>query len=119
MMDDDDEEAQEQRRQEKAARKLPQHKYKHMMQQLADRKIDEVLVDLDDVSQYEADVGAELKLVQSIEVNTKHYVEILSRAIDDCMPEPSEEIKYVQYVYPIKTISTDYITASRTTFWTS
>lgn len=36
-----------------------------------------------------------LKLVKSIEDNTKHYVEILSRAIDDCMPEPTSEVTYV------------------------
>lgn len=36
-----------------------------------------------------------LKLVQSIEGNAKHYVEILSRAIDDCMPEPNSDVTYV------------------------
>lgn len=36
----------------------------------------------------------QLKLVSSIEENTKHYVEILSRAIDDCMPEPSADPTY-------------------------
>lgn len=40
------------------------------------------------------DVSA-LKLVKSIEENTKHYVEILSRAIDDCMPAPTSEVTYV------------------------
>lgn len=40
------------------------------------------------------DVAA-LKLVKSIEENTKHYVEILSRAIDDCMPQPTSEVTYV------------------------
>lgn len=42
------------------------------------------------------DVAA-LKLVQSIEANTKHYVEILSRAIDDCMPEPTSDVTYVSH----------------------
>lgn len=40
------------------------------------------------------DVAA-LKLVQSIEANTKHYVEILSRAIDECMPEPTLDTTYI------------------------
>lgn len=39
------------------------------------------------------DVAA-LKLVKSIEVNTKHYVELLSRAIDECMPEPAADTTY-------------------------
>lgn len=42
------------------------------------------------------DVSA-LKLVKSIEENTKHYVEILSRAIDDCMPNPTSEVTYVSF----------------------
>lgn len=40
------------------------------------------------------DVSA-LKLAQSIEANTKHYVEILSRAVDDCMPEANSDVTYV------------------------
>ncbi|ROW02045.1 hypothetical protein VPNG_07661 [Cytospora leucostoma] len=67
------------------------------MQQLANRKIDEVLVDLDDVSQWEQEMGEEvsaLKLAQSIECNTKHYVEILSRAVDECMPEPNADVTF-------------------------
>lgn len=50
FMDDDNDE-EELHRQERADRKKPYHKYKEIMQQLANRKIDEVLVDLDDVSQ--------------------------------------------------------------------
>lgn len=49
-MDDDDEE-EDRRRQENANRKKPYHKYREMMRQLADRKIDEVLVELDDIAQ--------------------------------------------------------------------
>lgn len=48
---DDDNDDEELQRQERADRKKPYHKYKDLMQQLADRKIDEVLVDLDDVAQ--------------------------------------------------------------------
>lgn len=47
------------------------------------------------------DVSA-LKLVKSIEENTKHYVEILSRAIDECMPQPTSEVTYVSYSAPEK-----------------
>ncbi|KAI3395424.1 hypothetical protein diail_1353 [Diaporthe ilicicola] len=96
FMDDDDED-EDRRRQEKADRKKPYHKYKDLMQQLANRNIDEVLVELDDLVQWEAEAGedvAALKLVKSIEENTKHYVEILSRAIDDCMPQPTSEVTF-------------------------
>lgn len=33
-----------------------------------------------------------LRLVDSIEMNTKHYVEIVSRAVDAVMPQPSVDV---------------------------
>lgn len=33
-----------------------------------------------------------LRLVDSIEINTKHYVDIVSRAVDEVMPQPSTEV---------------------------
>lgn len=50
FMDEDDEE-EERRRQERADKKKPYHKYKDIMRQLANRKIDEVLIELDDIAQ--------------------------------------------------------------------
>lgn len=46
----DDEEGEERRVQERARSRLPQYKYKDMLQKLADRDIDEVVVDLDDLA---------------------------------------------------------------------
>ncbi|KAL2016529.1 hypothetical protein VTK56DRAFT_3423 [Thermocarpiscus australiensis] len=91
---DQDDEAHQRRQQEKARRRTPQHKYKDMLQELADRKINEVVIDLDDLHSYEREVDEGLKLVESIEKNTKHYVEILSRAVDKLMPQPSEGITF-------------------------
>ncbi|KAI8964838.1 DNA replication licensing factor mcm7 [Daldinia sp. FL1419] len=93
FMDQDDEEH-ERRRREKAAAKLPKHKYADLMQKLADRTIDEVLIELDDIAQWEDDTNEGLKLVESIEANTKHYVEILSRAIDKKMPAPTTGVTF-------------------------
>lgn len=47
---DDDDEAGQRRRQDKEKRRTPQHKYKELLQQLADRTIDEIIIDLDDVA---------------------------------------------------------------------
>jgi DNA replication licensing factor MCM7 len=47
---DEDEDAQQRRQQEKARQRLPQYKYKDMLQKLADRQLDEVLIDLDDLA---------------------------------------------------------------------
>lgn len=33
-----------------------------------------------------------LKLVSSIENNTKHYIDLVSRAVDSVMPKETEEI---------------------------
>mgnify|MGYP005989425809 CR=1 FL=1 len=49
FMDEDDESG-ERRRQEKEARRTPQHKYRLLLQKLADRTIDELTIDLDDVA---------------------------------------------------------------------
>ncbi|KAI0910524.1 DNA replication licensing factor mcm7 [Ustulina deusta] len=91
---DDDDDAHEQRRRDKTASKQPTHKYIDMMQKLADRSIDEVLVELDDLVTYENDTSEGLKLVESIEANTKHYVEIVSRAIDNKMPAPTTGVTF-------------------------
>lgn len=47
---DEDDNAQELRRRQKASQKQPKHKYGELMQQLADRTSDEVLVELDDIA---------------------------------------------------------------------
>ncbi|KAI0378046.1 DNA replication licensing factor mcm7 [Hypomontagnella monticulosa] len=93
FMDQDDEEH-ERRRREKVAARMPKHKYADVMQKLADRTMDEVLIELDDVAQWEEETNEGLKLVDSIEGNTKHYVEILSRAIDNKMPAPTNGVTF-------------------------
>ncbi|PTB65377.1 MCM-domain-containing protein [Trichoderma citrinoviride] len=93
LMDEDDQ-TRQRRQQERAKRKTPQHKYSDMLQLLADRKIDEFAVDLDDLATWESQTDESMQLVDSIEMNTKHYVEIMSRAIDNVMPQPSEEVNF-------------------------
>lgn len=47
---DDDDEGQNRRQREKARKRLPQHKYKEVLQKLADRQADEIVIDLDDLA---------------------------------------------------------------------
>nr|AHL18130.1 DNA replication licensing factor [Remersonia thermophila] len=84
------------RRSQRAAKQkeAPRHKYKDMLQQLADRKISQVVIDLDDLAAYEKDLNEGLRLTEWVEQNTKHYVEILSRAVDKLLPPPSEDITF-------------------------
>nr|UWK20596.1 DNA replication licensing factor [Trichoderma margaretense] len=91
---DEDEQTRDRRQQERAKRKTPQHKYNDMLQLLADRKIDEFAIDLDDLVTWEGQTDESMKLVDSIEMNTKHYVEIMARAVDNVMPLPSEEVNF-------------------------
>ena len=71
-------------------------KYIEMLQEVADRGRTNVLVDLDDLKEFEASLGddSNLKLVESVETNTKHYVDLFSEAVDKIMPKPSKEITF-------------------------
>ncbi|KAF7544440.1 hypothetical protein G7046_g9787 [Stylonectria norvegica] len=100
---DDDEQAGNQRQQDKARRRIPQNKYKDMLQQLADREIIEAAIDLDDLATWESQADEDEKLVDSIEMNTKHYVEIMSRAVDALMPEPSTDVTFKDDVLDVLT----------------
>ncbi|KAL6356510.1 hypothetical protein LRP88_10111 [Fusarium phalaenopsidis] len=92
-MDEDNQDGN--RGQNKERRRAPHHKYKDMLQQLADRVIDEATIDLDDLAINQAfDSDDSLRLVESIEMNTKHYVEIVSRAVDAVMPQPSVDVTF-------------------------
>lgn len=35
-----------------------------------------------------------MRLVESIEANAKHYLDVMAKAVDKIMPAPSREIKY-------------------------
>lgn len=100
-------------RSDRATTKL---KYREQLQQISNRKRDHITVDLDDLQvvrelfracngvlanyqQYEKSLDEpsdrpKLKLVSSIEKNAKHYVEIFSRAIDESLPTPSEDMSF-------------------------
>ncbi|KAF2725429.1 MCM-domain-containing protein [Polychaeton citri CBS 116435] len=68
-------------------------KYLNMLQDVANRTSLQITIELDDLQQYENsfDVGEVPPLVQAIEKNAYHYVEIVSRAVDSIMPKPTQE----------------------------
>ncbi|KAK6613783.1 MCM2/3/5 family protein [Botrytis cinerea] len=62
-----------------------------------DRYEDEITIELDDLAKYDDlldEAGTPLNLVNSIETNAKHYLDILSKAVDAVMPQPTREINY-------------------------
>ncbi|KAM0073799.1 DNA replication licensing factor MCM7 [Fusarium odoratissimum] len=92
-----EEDGQDANRQQAKERRAPQYKYKNMLQQLSDRTIDEATIDLDDLATWENqafDGEDSMRLVDSIEMNTKHYVEIFSRAVDEVMPPMSADVNF-------------------------
>ncbi|TID27483.1 putative dna replication licensing factor cdc47 [Venturia nashicola] len=75
----------------------PKVKYMKLLQDVADRKVSDIVIELDDLEQYEKTLGDDantLKLIYSIETNAQHYIEILSRAVDKVMPQPSVDLSY-------------------------
>ncbi|KAF2200001.1 MCM-domain-containing protein [Delitschia confertaspora ATCC 74209] len=68
-------------------------KYMQILQEVADREREDITIDLNDLETYERTLGDEvdLELVSSIEQNAYHYIEVLSRAVDKVMPQPSRE----------------------------
>ncbi|KAL2872435.1 DNA replication licensing factor MCM7 [Aspergillus lucknowensis] len=71
-------------------------KYMQMLQDVADRERPDILIELDDLVSYEKSLPEEvdLKLVQSVERNTKRYIEVVSQAVDAIMPKESKEITF-------------------------
>ncbi|KAI4113549.1 MAG: hypothetical protein LQ345_005493, partial [Seirophora villosa] len=76
--------------------KGPRKKYMDQLQEVVDRKRDELLIELDDLDNYEKSLGDDmgLKLVESIERNARHYVDILSQAVDKIMPKETKELSF-------------------------
>lgn len=77
-------------------------KYMHLLQKVANREMDTLCVELDDIFRYQeskfAENGGELSsgtdLVTVIEENASHMVELFCRGVDKVMPLPTKEIDY-------------------------
>ncbi|SLM40032.1 dna replication licensing factor mcm7 [Lasallia pustulata] len=78
-------------------------KYMEMLQRVADRHTSEVTIELDDLDAYEKSLGDDigLKLVESIEKNARHYIDVLSQAVDKVMPKETREISFKDDVLDI------------------
>ncbi|MCJ1311588.1 Mcm2-7 hexameric complex component [Agyrium rufum] len=84
--------------------KDPKKKYMEKLQQIANRQLSEICIELDDLDTYEKSLNDEsgvLRLVESIERNAKHYIDILSQAVDKVMPKETKEISFKDDVLDI------------------
>ncbi|PYI21990.1 MCM-domain-containing protein [Aspergillus violaceofuscus CBS 115571] len=77
-------------------RREPKLKYMQLLQDVADRERTNILIELDDLATYEKSLpdDTDLRLVESVQKNTHHYIELFSRAIDDLMPKESKDITF-------------------------
>ncbi|KAJ5608023.1 hypothetical protein N7537_004642 [Penicillium hordei] len=74
----------------------PKLKYMQILQDIANRDTSNILIELDDLSVFEKSMpeGEDLKLVESIEKNTKRYIDVVSQAVDDVMPRETKDITF-------------------------
>ncbi|MCJ1406616.1 Mcm2-7 hexameric complex component [Ptychographa xylographoides] len=81
----------------------PKRKYMEILQRVADRQTAEICIELDDLDTYEKSLGDDenLRLVESIERNAKHYIELLSQAVDKVIPKETQEISFKDDVLDI------------------
>lgn len=73
-------------------------KYLKFLQQVANREVNTVFVELDDIFQYQRQKFIEnngsTDLVGKIEENANHFTELFCRSIDSIMPLPTKELNY-------------------------
>ncbi|KAK5275980.1 DNA replication licensing factor MCM7, partial [Exophiala xenobiotica] len=74
-----------------------------MLQEVADRERQNILIDLDDLQEFEDSLPADLnlRLVESVTNNTKHYVDLFSDAVDKVLPKESKDISFKDDVLDI------------------
>ncbi|CAG7935184.1 unnamed protein product [Penicillium nalgiovense] len=74
----------------------PKLKYMQILQDIANRDKTNILIELDDLSVFEKSMpeGEDLKLVESIEKNTKRYIDVISQAVDEVMPRETKDITF-------------------------
>ncbi|KIW82908.1 hypothetical protein Z517_02151 [Fonsecaea pedrosoi CBS 271.37] len=84
-------------------RRRPKRKYMEMLQEVADRERQNIVIELDDLKEFEESLSDEinLRLVESVTNNTKHYVDLFADAVDKIMPKPSKEISFKDDVLDI------------------
>jgi DNA replication licensing factor MCM7 len=53
--------------------------------------------------------GEDLKLVESIEKNTKRYIDVVSQAVDEVMPRETKDVTYVEFVSYVNALAAKLI----------
>jgi DNA replication licensing factor MCM7 len=81
------------------------YKYKELLQKVANRQVNAIHIELDDVKDYEEtlqeDAGGELKLLDEICKNSARYIELFSQIVDELMPQSTVDITYEDEVLEV------------------
>ncbi|KAJ5725599.1 DNA replication licensing factor MCM7 [Penicillium malachiteum] len=78
-------------------RREPKLKYMQILQDIANRDVAHILIELDDVEIFEKALPEEqqdMKLVESIQKNTKRYIDVFSQAVDAIMPKETKDVTF-------------------------
>ncbi|KAJ5281715.1 DNA replication licensing factor MCM7 [Penicillium angulare] len=78
-------------------RREPKLKYMQILQDVANRDVQHILIELDDVEVFERSLPDDqqgMKLVESIEKNTKRYIDIVSQAVDGVLPKETKDVTF-------------------------
>ncbi|KAJ5666979.1 DNA replication licensing factor MCM7 [Penicillium macrosclerotiorum] len=78
-------------------RREPKLKYMQILQDIANRDATNIVIELDDLEIFEKALPEEqqnLKLVDSIQKNTKRYIEVFSQAVDTVMPKETKDFTF-------------------------
>ncbi|KAJ5938612.1 DNA replication licensing factor MCM7 [Penicillium verhagenii] len=85
-------------------RQQVKQKYMQILQDVANRDSSHILIELDDLDTYEKLFPEEertLKLVESIQKNTKRYIDVFSQAVDAMMPAGTKDTSFKDDVLDI------------------
>lgn len=77
------------------------YKYRELLQKIANREKNSILIELDDIKDYEETTYGNMKLLDEIVKNSFRFLELFSQIVDDLMPQPSIEITYEDEVLEV------------------
>ncbi|KAJ5915973.1 DNA replication licensing factor MCM7 [Penicillium verhagenii] len=86
-------------------RQQVKQKYMQILQDVANRDSSHILIELDDLDTYEKLFPEEertLKLVESIQKNTKRYIDVFSQAVDAMMPVGTKDTSAAKSTRPLE-----------------
>ncbi|KAF3481812.1 DNA replication licensing factor CDC47 [Arthroderma uncinatum] len=95
-LDEMEEDGEENQRTTRRQRREPKLKYMSILQNIADRLKNNIVIELDDLDKFLKSVpdGPHSNLAETITNNAKRYIDVFSDAIDEIMPKETAEVTF-------------------------